>query len=169
MDGLAVSLAAIELWQRLFVACICLLGAEGPLLLFVAVTRRRAWWECALALAPVAGFAWALTLYHRERAAVSAWQSYLRFLQDHYSSPHWWAFAWQAPPGLQPLVNTLRAQTWEMGALTLALLIFGWVLLLRWRAKPSLVLRSSPTDQAATAEFTVEPIVVGERGEREKL
>jgi hypothetical protein len=117
-----------------------------------------------LALAPAAGFAWGLWLIRGERAAVAAWQSYIAFQETHYPVSYWPAFAREEPESLRALRGVLQEQAVEQGVLTVALLILGWVLLLRWRFNLRFALRlAASSAQPAQAEaepldLVIEPI-----------
>lgn len=165
-------LDSLDSWYRLLVAYAIVLGVEAPLLLFVAWLRRRPWYEQALALLPAGGFALGMYLARSAHAALTYWQSYIAFQEINYSPEYWPTFARDQRADLQALVTSAQGQAWIMGALTLALLIGGWVLLLRWVPNPRRDAPSAPVathppgeviatetnEEPGTLEITVEPI-----------
>jgi hypothetical protein len=158
MDELLTSLS---FWHRLLVTYTIVMGVEAPFLLFVASLRRRPWYEQALALLPAGGFGLGLYLARSARVALAAWQSHVSFQQTHYSPDYWPAFAREQRTDLQALAANTQQQAIAMGALTLALLMGGWVLLLHWLTNPRPMARPASVD--ATAEPpTDEDLVVDE-------
>jgi hypothetical protein len=159
--------ASLSYWYHLLVAFSIVMGLEAPLLLFVAMLRRRRRYEQAVALLPAAGFALGLFLARRAETTLS----YVFFQQAHYPPRYWPTFAReQGSAGLQKLANSLQQQATLMGVLTFALLIGGCVLLLRWPPYPhyetdsalSTTAMELPTgDDLGTddnLEITIEPI-----------
>jgi hypothetical protein len=163
---------SLDFWYRLLVAYAIVLGVEAPLLLFVASLRRRPWYEQALALLPAGGFGLGLYLARNVLAALANWQSYVAFQETHYSPEYWRAFATDQRADLQAVITSAQWQAWMMGALTLAMLMGGWVLLLRWASPPRRVAPLAPVathppgeviatesdEGKGTLEITIEPI-----------
>ena len=163
---------SLDFWYRLLVAYAIVLGVEAPLLLFVASLRRRPWYEQALAILPAGGFGLGLYLARNVLVALANWQSYVAFQETHYSPEYWRAFAADQRTDMQALVTTAQWQAWMMGALTLAMLMGGWVLLLRCTPSsrriaplapiamhpPGEVIATAPDEGEGTLEITIEPI-----------
>ena len=125
-------LISFDYWRRLLLVYTIIMGVEAPLLLFVAALRRRPWREHALALLPAGGFGVGLYLVRSADVVLAAWQSYVTFQQVHYPLTYWSTFAPEWQSDLQTLVDSIQQQAVATGALTLVLLMGGWLLLLRW-------------------------------------
>ncbi len=175
LDGLRAAFGAPDYLQRLLVTYAIVLGAEAPILLFVASMRRRPWYEQVLALVPTAGFMLGLYWARQARDALAAIQSYMAFIQYPYAE--WPTFAQNHSAEAQALVSSMQHQVVAMGGLTLVLLLGGWVLLMRWASAPPPQLtdhsvqvavqlsESEPgvDDEQGSLEITIEPMAKEKR------
>jgi hypothetical protein len=156
MDAL---LASVDVWQRVLVAYAVALGVEAPALLVVAYLRGRPWRERALALLPAVGNGVGMYLARSTRGALDAWESHAIFQFTHYPPTYWPNFVEPRRADLQALATSVQHQAWAMGALTLALLTGGWLLLLLWLPQPWRAERKAPTARKAApaAPAVVDP------------
>ncbi len=129
MDAALISL---DTCRNVLVAYALLLGAEAAFLLYVAYLARRPWLERALALAPAAGFAWVLWLARGVQLAAAYWRAYLSFQAAHYSPDYAPLFTRQNQRDIAGAVAGATHTVATAGALTLTLLVAGWVVLLLW-------------------------------------
>jgi hypothetical protein len=155
IDGLRTALGSPDYLQRLLIAYAIVLGAEAPVLVFVASMRRRPWYEQALALVPVTGFVLGFYWARQARDTLTAIQSYLAVTQYPYAQ--WPTFVQNHSAEAQALVVSMQQHAMGLGGLTLVLLLGGWVLLMRWAAMP-------PPQYAAHAALGTVPLINSEPG-----
>jgi hypothetical protein len=125
MDALSATLVS---WHRILLAYAILMGLERPMLLLVAHYKRRPWYEQILAAAPTLAFFGLATAARSVQDTYDYWQSYMRF-QVVYNPPE---FAQHAYEDMSRAVADVTRLGWTLYALTVALLIVGWIFLLRW-------------------------------------
>lgn len=163
-------LISFDYWRRLLLVYAIIMGVEAPLLLFVASLRRRPWREQALALLPACCFALGFYLVRSADVALDAWQSYVTFQHVQYPPDYWANFTQEQRLDLQALVDSAQQYATAMGALTLVLLMGGWLLLLRWLPNPRHEAHPAPRQATSALEseeglaaddslvITIEPI-----------
>jgi hypothetical protein len=90
---------------------------------------------------------------------VLVWQSQATFDATHYPPNYQDIWYDQRLADLQALAASVQHQAWAMGALTLALLTGGWLLLLLWLPQPWRAERKAPTARKAApaAPAVVDP------------
>src|SRR5690349_10249167 len=129
MDPAAQPLDALLWWRNLLLICSVVLAAEAGVLTFLTSLWRRPSYERALALAPLAVFAWAVLMAHQAQYAYVAMQDYTAFIRAHYPEE----FVWRGAE-----LSAAAGQVSRSGEVTILLTIgaalLGVLLLFtRWR------------------------------------
>jgi hypothetical protein len=150
-------LAPVLTWRDILLVYAALLGLEAPALLWLALWWGRPQWEWIAALASAVGFAWTLRTA-RELGDIAAWwHTYAVFAAAHYGPEYLPNFHAQNTSDIQAAVASAQTQGRTACAVTAALLIFGWVLVVHWQAQSGPAAEAAPT---VAAETTGEPTTV---------
>ena len=166
MAHLETVLYPLLVWQQIILLYAVMLGLEGPALLLAAYRYRRPRGERLLAIVPVAACCALLLVARALRDTYAFWLQYGWWQVAHYTFPPGFPRvtlaqtaddAARSAKGAAPLGIALAA-------LTAALLMGGWALVVRWQAPPASQAPRAATPPSAggtgTLEITVEPITV---------
>jgi hypothetical protein len=150
-------LAPLLTWRDILLVYAALLGLEAPTLLWLALWWHRPRWEWIAALAPAVGFAWTLRTARELGDVATSWHTYAVFAAAHYGPEYLPNFHAQNMSDIQAAVASAQTVGWSACAVTLALLIFGWMLVVRWQARAGRFPEAVP---AVAADTTGEPSTV---------
>ena len=118
-----------------------------------------------MALAPVAMFCALLIVARALGDTYAYWLGYTAWEEAHYPPDFWSAMIAQTAQDAAPSAHGATPLGIGLAVLTLALLIGGWALVIRWQAPPPRrpkIAPATPTaanaEDAGNLEITVEPI-----------
>jgi hypothetical protein len=126
-------LAPLAAGHALLLGYAILAGVEGPLLVALAVLKRRPAFERLLAAAPILVCFWAFTDARAIWTSYLYWRGELTFLA---SNPVRY-LPQPVAADMAPAVEQAAQLGWELSAATAVALTLGWALLLRWFPRPA--------------------------------
>lgn len=159
------------LWRQVILTYAALLGLEGPALLLAAYVYRRPRVERLVALVPVAACCALLVVARGLFDTYAYWLTYTAWEINHYPPTYMAAMLGQTAQDAGASARGAAPLGIGLAALTAALLVGGWSLLLRWQAHlpaisfPKRRPAMAPTVDTEQLEITVEAIEVGSETE----
>lgn len=113
-------LATIESWQRVVLLYAAVMGIEAGILFWLTYTRRRPWYEEALAGVPLAIVIWALVVVRSLQQTLADLRAYEKLHPGDVVAP-------------AAFVDTAARAGWAVVGVSTAMLVAGILLVLSWQ------------------------------------